>query len=208
MPRPTDIPSDGTCEEGHICLGLLAPGTTYTTSAFKPQITFSVPEAGWENLSDVGGVFQLLPIARPGDAIFFFRDPVATGVGAVGAGSSVEDLAAWLAANPLLDVTPAQPVTVGGLVGLMMDIRIAAGAESHPSDCPVQVCVGFFKGTDPSSRPTWEWDWGSAGPETQRLYLVTSAEGLVAIFVDSFDGTTFDSLSATADTILASVRFN
>lgn len=57
-------------------------------------------------------------------------------------------------------------------------------------------------------RPSWQWDWGSAGPESQRLHLLTANDGVVAIFVDSLDGTTFDTLSALADTVLASATFN
>ena len=207
MPRPTDLPTDGTCERGHICLGLLEPNKVYTTTAFKPQITFSVPEAGWQNISDEGGVFHLLPIADPGDAIAFFRDPRATdplGVYADGVGATVDELATWLAANPLLDVTAAQPTTIGGLSGVTMDIKVAVGATAGPADCPVQACVGFFKGTD---KHTWAWDWGSAGIEVQRVYLLTSADGVVAIFVDSLDGTTFESLTSKADAILATVKF-
>ncbi len=37
---------------------------------------------------------------------------------------------------------------------------------------------------------------------------MTSAEDVVAIFVDSLDGTTFDSLTKIADAILATVRFD
>lgn len=211
VPRPTDLPTDGTCEQGHICLGLLEANKVYTTTAFNPQITFSVPEAGWQNIADAGFVFQLLPIADPGDAIAFFRDPRATdalGGYVASVGPTVDELATWLAGNPLLDVTAAAPATIGGLSGLTMDIKVAATAAAGPADCPVQACVTFFKDSDPSAKPPWQWDWGSAGIEVQRLYLLTSAEGVVAIFVDSLDGTTFDSLTRKADTILASVKFD
>lgn len=208
LPRPTDIPRDGTCESGHVCLGVLEAGKTYATVDFESPLTLTMPMDGWENLEDVGGIFQLLPIAYPGDAIAFFRDPVAVGTGAAIAGTGVDQLAAWLTANPLLDVTPPQPVTVGGLGGVSMDIRIAPGAQNQDLGCPVQVCVPFFRGVDQTPPSEWSWDWGSAGLETQRLYLLTSADGVVAIFVDSFDGTTFDSLTKAAEQILATVKFD
>jgi hypothetical protein len=207
MPPPTDIPTDGTCEEGHPCFGLLEAGTAYTTIAFAPAVTFTMSEDGWENIGESGGSFSLLPIASPGDSITFLRDPVARGPGSAEAGSSVDDLAAWLAGNPLLDVSPATPVTIGGLSGLTVDFSIADGAESNDPACPVQVCVLMFKGEDTGPHPSWEWDWGSAGPEMQRLYLLSASDGVVAIFVDSLNGKTFDSLTAKADTILASVTF-
>ncbi len=89
-----------------------------------------------------------------------------------------------------------------------MDITTAPGADSHTSDCPVQTCVAFFNGKDPSSKPTWARDWGSVSSERQRLYLLTASDGIVAIVVESVDGTTFDAITKTADTILGSVVFD
>jgi len=206
LPRPTDIPTDGSCEQEHVCLGLLEPGTTYTTTEFAAQFSFTVPEAGWQNRVDAGHTIQLLPIAVPGDVVVFFPDPRATdalGQYEAGIGSSVQDLATWLAANPLLDVTPATAVTVGGLTGLRMDVRLADKTHnSGPTDCPVQACLVYFAGSDPES-----WSYGVAGSGAQRIYLLTRPEGVVAIIVDSWDGTTFDTLAEASDAILASVTF-
>jgi hypothetical protein len=209
LPRPTDIPTDGTCEEEHVCLGVLTAGSTYETQGFQPKITLTMPVDGWENLADELAVFQLLPISAPGDAIAFFRG--AEGVEADGTTASVDQtvtgLSDWVASNDLLAVTAATPITVGGLSGVTMDITIAPGAVSHPSDCPVQTCVHIFKGEDMTARPVWHWDWGSADGEIQRLYLLTASDGVVAIFVDSFDGTTFEALTTGADKILAALTF-
>jgi hypothetical protein len=210
MPRPTDVPTDGTCEDEHVCLGLLAAGTPYKTEAFEPTISFSVPSADWENLADEGAAFQLLPISAPGDAIAFFRGARALEADDVTFASvdeTVAGLADWLASNDLLDVTPATPISVGGLSGVSMDIKIAGGAVNHPTDCPVQTCVPIFKGQDLTAHPPWHWDWGSGNGEIQRLYLLTATDGVVAIFVDSFDGTTFYTLTTSADQILAGLTF-
>ena len=209
VPRPTDIPTDGTCDQGHVCLGLLAVGTTYQTRAFEPRITFTVPSTGWENLADEGTVFMLLPISAPGDAIVFFRGAkAAQGDGSFAtAVDTVAGLSDWLASSQLLDVTAATPVTVGGLSGVTMDITIAAGAVNHPPSCHIQTCVPIFKGQDLTALPAWHWDWESDGPEIQRLYLLTASDGVVAIFVDSLDGTTFETLSKAADQILAGLKF-
>ena len=210
LSRPTDIPTNGTCEAPLPCLGLLKPGTTYRTTVFSPRVTFTMPMAGWENLAEEGGIFQLLPISAPGDTIAFFREPSPTSVDGKtvsGAGASVETIAAWLASNDQLEVTPAKAVTVGGLTGVTLDLRVAKGATAHSSDCAVRVCVPIFTGIDPAARPTWKWDWGSAGLETQRLYLLTATDGVIAIFVDSLDGTTFAAMTAAADRILPKLRF-
>jgi hypothetical protein len=190
---------------------LLKAGTTYHTAVFKPQITFRLPSNGWQNIADEGGIFELLYIGSPGDGIFFFRNPTATtpdGKVVAGVGDSVAELASWLAKNDQLEVSAAKQVTVGGLKGLVMDVRIAADATSAgPRDCPTRVCVAFFTATDPSPRPVWQWDWGLAGPETNRLYLLTTSDGVVAIVVESADGTTFDPMTKAADEVLPTVKF-
>lgn len=210
VPRPTDLPTDGTCEEEHSCLGVIAPGSHHT-AVFSPGFSFSVASAGWENLEDAGGNFGLESTTTPGDAIFFFRRPRATTpdgeIDSIG-GSTSESLTAWLAANKALTVTPAKAVTIGGLSGSQLDVAIAPGETAHQSDCPVQVCVLVFKGKDPSSKPTWEWDWGSAGPELQRFYLLQAPDDSILIAVDSLDGTTFDSLTKEGDAIVASLNFD
>ncbi len=211
MPRPSDLPTDGTCEQGRICLGLLDPGVTYHTRAFRPGMSLSVPDAGWENISDEGGILQLLPIQSPGDAIAVFHGPRAvdpSGTLVPGIDGSAQALADWLGSHDQLDVTPAQPVTIGGLSGLVMDIRISPDATARDPGCPVRACFAYFKGKDTAPRPTWEWDWGSAGTEVQRLYLLSGKDYVLAIFVDSLDGATFESMTAAADKILGTLTFD
>lgn len=203
-----DVPTDGTCESGHSCIGLIGPGSHHT-ELFSPGFTFAIAATGWENLVEVGGIFSLLPINSPGDAIMFFREPQATkldGTLELTGDMSVAALKRWLAADPALTVGPATDVSIGGLHGVRMDLATAPGIESHPSDCPVQTCVSIFRGRDPSTKPPWAWDWGTISSERQRLYLLTAKDGVIAIFVDSSDGTTFDALTKAADTILATVR--
>lgn len=210
VPRPTDIPTDGTCEAPHTCLGLISPGAHHT-QAFKPGFTFTMAATGWENLSDVGGVLALLPIDNPGDEIVFFREPKATspdGTAVFSVDISVDAIQTWLATNKALTVGPTMRVSIGGLKGVSMDIAVAPSA-SPTANCPVQTCVSIFKGVDPAAVKAWQWDWGTATSERQRLYLLTTADGgVIAIFVDSLDGTTFDALTKSADTILATIRFD
>ena len=210
LPRPTDLPTDGTCFDQHICLGLLTPAVTYHSEAFEPAMSFTVPSSDWQNLVDAAYVFQLHWISNPGDAIMFFREPRALepdGFTFATADATVAGLTDWLSSHPLLEVTPASPVTIGGLSGVSMEIRIATGAVNHPSDCPVQTCVPFFRGHDSTAKPPWDWDWGSNDGETQRLYLLNASDGVIAVFLDSYDGTTFDALTTAADQILAGLTF-
>jgi hypothetical protein len=206
IPRPTDLPIDGTCRDNHPCLGLL-PAGSHHTQFFSPGFAFTIASGTWENLADEAGAFHIVSIDRPDDAIAFFRQPwptKPTGVRAAGVASTVTAITDWLATNSALEATKPQPVTIGGLSGTQIDLALAPGAENADPTCPVQVCVNLFIGRS----ATWAWDWGFAGPERQRLYLLEAPDTVVAIFVDSLDGTTFDAMIVDADQILATVKFD
>ena len=210
LARPTDIPTDGTCEAPHTCLGLLTAGSHHTI-AFKPGFSFTMPADGWENLEDSGGVLGLLPIASPGDTIIFFREPKATDAGGnpiFSVDISVDAITKWLPTNTAVTVGAMTKVSIGGLKGVQMEI--AAVPSSVPTvGCEVQTCVTIFKGTDPAAVKAWQWDWGTLSSERQRLDLLSTTDGgVIAIFVDSLDGTTYEDLVKTADTILATVKFD
>ena len=207
-PRPTDLPTDGECEEGYACLGLLEPGTSYHTN-FRPSFRFQVPSADWENLSMERGVLTLLNLTHPGDVIAFFGDPRATDdEGLVpDVGHSAQELAAWLEAHPQLEVTPAKPARLGGLPALVLEARVAGDATASGTDCPTQVCVPLFEGSDRDAQPPWRWEWGFTQSENARIFLVTTNDGVVAVFVDANDRTTQDGLNEAADQIFRTLKF-
>lgn len=206
IPRPTDLPIDGTCESSFDCLGLLSAGA-HQTKVFNPGFRFAVQAAGWENIADSPGHFELLSLDNPGDLIGFYRQPRPTkpdGTLVAGVDIKVKPLETWLASNTALMAGATTPVTVGGLAGGRIDVALAPGLQSHQSDCPVQVCGLVFLGRS----NTWAWDVGVAGPERERYYVLTARDGVVLIVVDSLDGTTFDALTTAADAILATAKFD
>ena len=52
-----------------------------------------------------------------------------------------EDLVAWLQANPRLSVQNPTPVTVGGLDGVALDIRVIDSLTDPPGECTSRACV-------------------------------------------------------------------
>ncbi|MEO8570964.1 MAG: hypothetical protein ABI553_04620 [Chloroflexota bacterium] len=110
IPRPTDIPIDGSCETGETCLGLLGAGPHHT-QVFKAGFAFTMAAAGWENPGQAGGAFGLLPIDSPGDMILFVRQPKATspdGTAVFAVDISVDAIKAWLVTNKALTLEPGQ----------------------------------------------------------------------------------------------------
>ena len=206
LTRPTPLPANVTCPSDHACLGPLQAGS-HESESFRPAFTFTVPD-GWANLEYSGGYFELVASDDPGDAILFYarprpRNPDGSRVS--GTFRTPKDVATWLAANPDLSTTAPKSVKVGRQSGVTIDVTTAPDTTQHASGCEVKACVDFFHGQD--AAPTWQWDLGVASSERMRLYLLQTGDDLVAIAVDSLDGTTFDQLNERADAILDSVRF-
>jgi hypothetical protein len=207
FPRQNDIPTDGACEHGHPCLGLIKPGA-YHSQLFVPGFSFTMPEAGWENVSMTPGEVGFFLLSAPGDEIVFFTQPKMTktdGTLDLSAPVTVDGITGWFAAHPDLTVGPAMDVTVGGLHGKRMTVEAAPTSTAHyPPDCPVKTCVNLLQ----ARAPTWSWDWGTGSSEKQRMDVLAAKDGIVLIFVDSLDGTTYDDLVKKADAILATVTFD
>ncbi|MFL5643490.1 MAG: hypothetical protein ACJ77C_11380 [Chloroflexota bacterium] len=205
--RPTDIRTDGICEEGHTCLGLIEPGSHHT-DVFAPGFSFTMPEAGWENLEMSPGSANLLPLDAPGDVIAFFTKGKLTkpdGTLDFSVPLTVDGITGWFVAHPDLSVEAPTDVTVGGLHGKRIAFTVSPTSKSHfPRDCPVVTCVILWD----AQGATWGWDWGIGSSEKQRMDVLATKDGVVLVMVDSLDGTTYDSLTRQADTILSSVKFD
>jgi hypothetical protein len=185
----------------------MKPGA-YSSQLFVPGFSFTMPEAGWENIAMTPGEVALFHLDAPGDEIAFFTQPKLTKIDGtldLSVPLTVDGITGWFAAHPDLTVGPATDVTVGGLHGKRMTVEAAPTSTAHyPPDCPVKTCVNLMQGR----APTWSWDWGTGSSEKQRMDVLAAKDGVVLIFVDSLDGTTYDGLVKTADTILASVKFD
>lgn len=208
LPRTVDVPLDGTCEDANIsCLGTIEAGKTYSTKVFEPTMSFVVQTTDWVNPFDTGGEFGLLSKRDIGDGIWFFRDARSVDKSV---GATALDIATWMETYSNLDVTPFVPAKIGGLNGVWMDVRVAPGATSTDPGCPVQTCVLMLRGDDPVPNDPyqWHWDWGNAGTEVQRVYLLEDKGTVIVIFVDSPDGLTFDALTNAFDEIAPTIAFN
>jgi len=193
----------------------LEAGRDYATDIFNPVISYRVPEAGWFNYEDTPGNFLLVPPGSdlPGvnagtsDFIGVYRaiapaEFVETS-GCItspvpGIPATPDAVAEWIQQQPSLDVTSPAPVEVGGLQGLVVDIR-AKSADQLPT-CTVGnetiEVVLLFSGVAPSSL-----DHGVIQGMTMRLYLLGYQDQVLAVEVDDIDSAPvdLDSLAAVVD---------
>jgi serine/threonine-protein kinase len=193
------------------CRGELAAGT-YTSSSLRPRLTYTVP-VGWTNSGDQVGFFGLIP---PGGdytavdigkrdylnvftSIAVAREGCADGPGSV---HTPEGFVRWLLHEPGLTVTPPLPVTVGGLSGFVVDIRMRKG---WTKTCPwsqgipaAQVLTGLSPSPDQLAHGMLP------PPMVMRLYLLHYKDGTLGIEIDEVKGS---SKLAAYSAIVKSFRF-
>lgn len=185
----------------------LPPGT-YTSAAFQPAVTYTVPN-GWRVASDSSDYFALQPVNSEISGIHIFRDPQAASQDptcptspepSVGTGSL--QLATWIRGLPGMVASSPRMVTVGGLRGVELDLALNTG---WTVSCPFAngvPTVPLFVGTNGNMR------WVVAGNERLRLSLLdVPGGGTVVVDIDAFDGTLMDELLAAATPIVQSLTF-
>jgi hypothetical protein len=141
------------------------PAGTYTSRSFAPAVTFTLPD-GWTNPTDTGTYLALYPAGNDLAGVHLFRDPQAASQAETcpstaepGVGTLSSELAAWIRERPGLDVSTPRMVTVGGLRGVELDVRIRSGwAASCPFADGIPT-VPLFVGRDGDLR------WVVAGSE-------------------------------------------
>jgi hypothetical protein len=187
--------------EGGSCVGSLATGDTHTTVAFVPAISYSAPRAGWSNYEDTAGNFLLVPPGNdlPGvnagtsDFIGVYRAiapsrfdqlPTCSAALVPKMAPTPDAMMKWLGGQSALTVRPPSHVTVGGLRGLVTDVRTKPGARlptCREGGDSVTVFL-LFSGVPPSSL-----DHGVIAGMTMRLYLLSYHGQVLAVEIDDLD---------------------
>jgi hypothetical protein len=122
----------------------LKPGVAYTTRAFTPNITFTLPDGVWLAASaDKPDHVEIEP--EPADPVddsgIGFHH--ITGVFPAAEGGTIpgdaepppKDFAAWLTSHPHLKATAPKPVEALGLKGVSVDIRVKSPQPKQYKDC-------------------------------------------------------------------------
>jgi hypothetical protein len=185
-PKPTQSPCPN--PEGQACLGRLAAGT-YTTQIFHPTLTYTVP-AGWKNYEDTPGNFLLVPPhgnlpgvnAGTSDFIGIYTSvapPKGCEIGVEpGVLATVAGYRGWAKRQPGFRNPRFRPVKVGGLSGIVADLRLARGWTKtciYSDGLPVQplitgLGISFL-------------DHNVLPGQVTRLYLLDYLQGALAIEV-------------------------
>lgn len=129
--------------------GILAAGSQ-TTRQFDPGFTFTVPE-GWVNSGEEVSLYSLFPDTTANEAEFAASGGLAQEIGVFWHGSpywicdawedhrgtTAAEIVASIVANEAIATSDPVDVTIGGLNGKQVDIRLDPGwTETCPGDPP------------------------------------------------------------------------
>jgi hypothetical protein len=193
----------------------LTAGTWITSgdNVFIPGLAFTVPEGWSSHQSDIGEL-KLIPLDRPDDAIFFWKDVVAiesnggTPKVLTGVPGTPEGLTTSFQKNPDFVVSKPTSTTIAGAlpaVTYMLGVSPKASYSSH--ECPsYPACANILK--DPVH---WRSDFYAIGsPEVIQLYLATvgadTDRHTFVISLDAPNAVELKHLTDAAAPIIASIR--
>ncbi len=183
------------------------PAGTYTSAAFQPAVTFTVPD-GWVKLEDSGLYLSLYPADNNLIGVHLFRDPKAASQDVScpaqpepGVGGTSSELATWISGRPGLVVSTPTMATVGGLRGVAIDVALKA---EWTQACPFSDGVPAV----PLINSPEIDHWVVVGNERLRMFLLDlPGGGLVAVDLDAFDGNQIEDLLARSNSIVRSLQF-
>jgi hypothetical protein len=184
------------------------PAGTYSSLAFQPTATYTVPD-GWERAADQAGFHQLRPFGSDVASVVLFSRPAAavqdgacTAAADATIGTTSSDLVSWISERPGLTVSTPALVTVGGLPGQMVDIGIKDGWNQSCPFADGLPTVPLLNGGAAG------YHWVVYGDERMRLYLLDLPDGgTVGIGIDSVDPSVVDQLISQATPIVKSLQF-
>ena len=194
------------------CQGALEPGL-YPATYFDPEMAFEITTPGWT--WSYTGNLQMFASDEAvegygADVINFFLDPVIAAQDCedgpeLGVERSVDDLVAWLEAAPGLTTGDRTPVTVGGVEGVRLDLKVA---PEWKKDC-------FYSEGKPvvpliySSAFPGGYNWAISPPMSMRWYVLGAGNRVLIVDIeDNPAGLTRDDLFRTGTEIVESFVFS
>jgi hypothetical protein len=173
-------------------------------------LTYTVPE-GWFTGDQPDEYVLTVGSDQSTDGIFLFRDPLAHSqepdcpmMPDRTIGTSPKELTDWIASLPGLDATTPKAVSIGGLTGFTLDVRLAPG-WTHA--CPYsdgEPVVPLIVG----SRPKNELDWGVGATGMRIWVLDAGADRRVWIDIEAGDARTLDQMVQRATPVIESFEFS
>jgi hypothetical protein len=186
--RPRPLPEN---------LQALRPGE-YRSEEFKPSLSFRVGE-GWTNDLEISDASS---ITRGEDAALGFLNvqevykPGSTTLEVV---EAPKDLVGWFQQHPYLQTDKPEPITVGGIKGVELDVVVEDLPEDYFGACGSD-CVDLFKSSDRS------W-WAFVEEWKERVIILEDVEGETVTIDFGSPAAEFDEFAPKAEKVIDSVEW-
>ena len=183
----------------------LAPGT-YRTEDFEPAFSFRVGE-GWSTaqpetydlllITQGGTEGGPLGFTNPKGARFF--EPTRTGTTRMT--DVPKDLVGWFRGHPYLETRKADPVEVGGIEGVRLDLVVGELPEGHYSEWCGSDCVALFRfGSGAPPLTLWKED-------KARLIVLEDVGGETVVTGFAIRAAEFDDHAPEAQKVIDTVKW-
>ena len=187
----------------------LQPGE-YRTEEFEPSFSFRVGK-GWKN--DPPEAFDILLLGKESGgfgAVTVQRvyEPTKSGLPIVV--NTPKDLVGWLEHHPYLKTSDPEPVSVGGVKGLQLDVAVAKDLpdDYHSGVCswiaePEEECVDLFKVSTPQVSPVFV----SESTKTHLIVTKDELSGLTVAMGYASRSTNFEEFAPEAQKVIDTVEW-
>lgn len=205
-PDVTSAPTSSACQPSEpACLGALAAGIHFSDQLVTP-LRYTVPE-GWRKELDVPGALNLVANGTtPETFIAVWPDWQIMSQSDCGnrpeegLGRGVSDLVTFLVDHPGLVASPPEAVVLGGLPGVVLDIR---RDEAWTGPCPNAVNLFTHQGT--INDIGWQ---DVSGSRVNRLWLLDGPDGHVTnVAIEAPNDEAFDAFVEIATPVIESIVF-
>ena len=204
---PSPAPSiSATCRG---CLDSLPAGKPFISSNFQPVVSFVPGDDRWGLAIDEPARLRIEEIADPRRQVTIYLNPRAAqpagGESEPGVGTTVDELAAWLAANPMVEAEAPRPASLGGLEGLRIELRGSPDLLTRSEACeePGIPCASVFR-VDIGSGPA---EMGLLFGDVVSLYLLERGEDVVLVSVERIHGAPSEGFVEGVAPVLESLDF-
>jgi len=131
-----------------------------------------------------------------------FEDTDCENQAPAGVGTTVAEVVATLSADPRLNASTAEDVTIAGQIGQMIDLQVAPGWTGTCNWSQGNPALLILSATDTGPAV------GIGGTERARFIFLDVGDAVVSINFISPDVSTFEASSAQAMPIIETVRFS
>jgi hypothetical protein len=171
----------------------------YRSEEFKPSFSFRVGE-GWSTLPPeaIDTLFIVQGESRRIGFLNAFEVYKPTKTGALNVVEEPEDMVGWFQEHPYLQTSKPEPLTVGGVKGVQLDVVVENLPEDHFGVCGSE-CVDLFANFSTEGLPVFQVEG-----DKMRL-IVLEGNGVTITYTSP--ATAFDEFAPEAQEVIDTVEW-